>query len=477
MLYQAGEPQEPIFIVEGEKDADNLSKLGYYCVSSENGAGSNNKGKKWYSEYNETIKGKNCIILQDNDEIGYKFADLVAAEIVKNASSVKVLDLRKIYPALENKGDISDIIEKLGPEKTKSMLNNLVESSEEWVPFTVNETDIFSSFNFYSVPDLSADERKPPDFIVEGMIPVGMTFLSGAPKIRKSFLALQLAIAVAKGSTFFGHVVNRCDVVYFDLEGSKSRISYRTDRMTEAIPKNVYISNDVPAKLADGLVDQLKALHIQRPSIRLIIIDTYSRARGSYKSCGGNAYDDDVLRLEPIQRMAIEENIAIMFVHHDKKGAGLVSDSFERLSGTMGISGSADCVMNLIADGRRFDGKATLEYTPRDAKGGELQLVFDDRCLEWQSYVEPVCDLSGNPVCSWIIENTIESALPQHEGIFLSYESIYSGAYHIFSSSPGDEVRKQIEKYREQLFKQYNLGIQLGVKSNSRRGIRVINLL
>lgn len=189
-------------------------------------------------------------------------------------------------------------------------------------------------------------------------------------------MALQMASAVATGTPFLGHSTTKCDVAYLDLEGSKSRISFRSAKMSTQIPSNVFVTNSITERLADGLVNKLRQLHRARPSIRLIIVDTYSRARGSYKAPGANAYDADIMLLEPVQRMALEENIALLFVHHDKKGAGLALDSFERLSGTMGISGSCDCVINLVADGKRFDGKASMEFTPRDAKGGEMSLVL-----------------------------------------------------------------------------------------------------
>lgn len=333
--------------------------------------------------------------------------------------------------------------------------------------------DVFKAFGFYSVPDLTEDERKPPEFIIDGMIPVGMTFLAGAPKIRKSFFALQLAIAVATGTPFFGHTTHKCDVAYFDLEGSKSRISARTDRMTAKIPKNVYITNQTSLKLADGLTERIRTLHHQMPGIRLYIIDTYSRARGNFRAGGANAYDADVTFLEPVQRMAIEENIAIFFVHHDSKGAGLRSDPFERLSGSMGISGSADCVMNLIADGKRFDGKANLEFTPRDAKGGELKLEFNSFTLEWMQTADVPVDIEGNPVCKWIIDHVPDR---RKEGEFHSYEEVYRGAYHIDNDKPGDKVSEQIKLHKQELFELYNIGIQTGVQSNSRRGIRIINL-
>ena len=36
---------------------------------------------------------------------------------------------------------------------------------------------------FYELCDLTDEERQPPEFIVDGLLPVGLTFLSGAPKI------------------------------------------------------------------------------------------------------------------------------------------------------------------------------------------------------------------------------------------------------------------------------------------------------
>lgn len=331
--------------------------------------------------------------------------------------------------------------------------------------------DVFQSFNFYSVPDLTEEERRPPEFIIAGLLPVGMTFLSGAPKTRKSFLALQMAIAVATGQKFWGHDVVQCDVAYLDLEGSKSRISYRTAQMTTKIPRNVFITNDVPEKLADGLVDKLRQLHRQRPGIRLLVVDTFSRSRGSFRAGSANAYDADVQLLEPVQRMALQENIALLFVHHDKKGAGFMTDSFERLSGTMGISGSADCVMNLVTEGKRFDGRATLEYTPRDAQGGEFSLVFDERFMEWMAEEKP--DLRGNPVCAWILQNVPDKG---REGHFWPYEDVFQSAYRCFADNPGDRVLEQIKPHRDELFASYGIGVQCGVKSNGKRGIRIINL-
>ena len=467
-LYLSGELSDGIAVVEGEKDADNLHRLGWDAVSGADGAGPG----KWKPEYTEQLKGLSVCIFQDNDDVGKAYAQETAAALHNVCKSVYLFDLSKVWPDIPEHGDVSDLVEKFGDEKACEMIAQLATSTPEWEP--PKEPDIFDSFGFYSVPDLTPEEKKPPEFIVDGMIPCGMTFLSGAPKIRKSFMALQIASAVATGSPFLSHNTTQCDVAYLDLEGSKSRVSFRAERMSMKIPRNVFITNSITERLADGLVDKLRKLHRARPSIRLIIIDTYSRARGSYKNFGVNAYDADVALLEPVQRMALEENIAVVFIHHDKKGAGFASDSFERLSGTMGISGSSDCVINLVADGKRFDGKATMEYTPRDAKGGEIKLVFDERFGEWQEIVESKPDLRGNPVCNWIIENAPDR---QKEGKMFSYDDVIKGAYGCFVDNPGTKVREQIDPHKDELFSCYGIGVQMGVKSHGDRGVRIINLL
>lgn len=467
-LYLAGELSGSVAVVEGEKDADNLHKLGYDAVSGEDGAGPG----KWRSEYTEQLRGRSVVIFQDNDAVGKAYAQETAAALHGVAKSVRVLDLSEVWPEIPEHGDVSDLIQKFGEDQAAQLLAKLERATPEREP--ERNPGIFDSFGFYSVPDLSEEERRPPEFIIDGMIPCGMTFLSGAPKIRKTFMALQMAISVATGQPFLGHSTTKCDVAYLDLEGSKSRVSFRTERMTTKIPRNVYITNTITERLADGLVDKLRQLHRERPSIRFIIIDTYSRARGSFKSFGVNAYDADVALLEPIQRMALEENIAILFIHHDKKGAGFMSDSFERLSGTMGISGSADCVINIVADGKRFDGKAMMEYTPRDAKGGEIKLVFDERFGEWQEVIEVKPDLRGNPVCDWIVRNAPER---QKEGKTFSYDEVFKFAYGCYLENPGNKIREQIEAHKDELFLQFGIGVQIGVKSNGNRGIRIINLL
>lgn len=82
--------------------------------------------------------------------------------------------------------------------------------------------------------------------------------------------------------------------------------------MTIPLPSNVLVANSIKEKLADKLVDRLREIHRQRPAVRLIIVDTYSRARGNVRTNGANAYDSDIKLLEPLQRMTVDNYSKIM---------------------------------------------------------------------------------------------------------------------------------------------------------------------
>ena len=58
-LYIAGELSGAVFVCEGEKDADNLHRLGCDAASGEDGAGPG----KWRKEYTEQLRGRSVCIL------------------------------------------------------------------------------------------------------------------------------------------------------------------------------------------------------------------------------------------------------------------------------------------------------------------------------------------------------------------------------------------------------------------------------
>jgi predicted P-loop ATPase len=93
-----------VFVVEGEKDANNLAQLGTVTTTNPGGAG------KWRNEYSEFLRDRSVVILPDNDAPGRAHADQVAAAIAGTARSVKIVEL----PSLGPKEDVSDWIRRGG---------------------------------------------------------------------------------------------------------------------------------------------------------------------------------------------------------------------------------------------------------------------------------------------------------------------------------------------------------------------------
>src|SRR5262249_117298 len=79
------------FVVEGEKDADNLARLGLVATTNAGGAGK--WTKDYVKAYSEALRGANVVILPDNDDAGRKHARQVARSLQGVAASVKVVPL------------------------------------------------------------------------------------------------------------------------------------------------------------------------------------------------------------------------------------------------------------------------------------------------------------------------------------------------------------------------------------------------
>jgi hypothetical protein len=90
--------EEPVLVVEGEKDADNLGLISLLATTNAGGAG------KWRKEYNETLRGRTVCVLPDNDDAGRNHAADVLKKLKGVAGSVVVVQL----PGLPPKGDVSD---------------------------------------------------------------------------------------------------------------------------------------------------------------------------------------------------------------------------------------------------------------------------------------------------------------------------------------------------------------------------------
>lgn len=103
-VVQAVANDHTVFVVEGEKDADNLAGRGYIATCNHEGAAMEGQRPKWRPEYGDALRGANVVIIADRDEAGYAHAAATLADLTGKANSVVVMQAA----VEEHKADVSD---------------------------------------------------------------------------------------------------------------------------------------------------------------------------------------------------------------------------------------------------------------------------------------------------------------------------------------------------------------------------------
>ena len=213
---------------------------------------------------------------------------------------------------------------------------------------------------------LMSQPLTPLNFVVDTLLSQGLHILAGSPKVGKSWLALWLAVTVAKGDPVWGMGVKQGTTLYLCLEDSTLRIQNRLFEITDNAPASVHFTTNSDT-LGKGLEEQLCAFLSEHPDTVLVIIDTLQIIRPVHDATYANDYRD----LSVLKRLADKHGIAILLIHHLRKETA--DDVFNRISGTTAISGAVDSSFTLVED-RRGSGKAKLSCIGRDIEYRELSL-------------------------------------------------------------------------------------------------------
>lgn len=230
-----------------------------------------------------------------------------------------------------------------------------------------------------SVADLQKKSFKEIQWIVEKLIPTGNIMLASRPKMRKTWLALQLCLAVASGRTFLDFQCNKSDVLFLGLEDNERRLQYRlrvlqkfdilppdlsgfrywtggmdydgngqlvvTDEEEHNATLQAFPRGEEGVRALERFLDQF-------PNTKLIVIDTLQHFRG--KRMSRDIYGEDYEAMMPLTKLAAQRGVCVMPVHHEKKGnadRGIGGDFLEDVSGSAGITGGVDGVVSI--KGRR----------------------------------------------------------------------------------------------------------------------------
>jgi hypothetical protein len=356
-----GTSKEPVFIVESPLCALSIMQCGGVSVSLCGVGGAN----KLVKEVKTKKPNAPLVLCLDNDEPGQK----ASASLEKELQAAKILYI--VFNVAGSKKDPNELLMS-NPEELKAAV--AVAKREVRKVYKRGVASIAAS-------DLQTAKIDPPEWLIPDVLPQGLAILCASSKVGKSWMAMQMCLAISRGKEFLDYASNQAGCLYLALEDGIFRLKDRLNKVLDGgkAPSNFYLSIKANG-LDGGLIKQLDEEFEEHPDIKLIIIDTLQKVRGSAKK-DEIAYATDYRELGALKEYADNKRICIFLIHHLRKMAD-ENDVFNMISGSNGIMGVCDTIF-IIYKKKRQDENAVLFMTGRDIRQQDVVVHFDETKYRW----------------------------------------------------------------------------------------------
>ena len=310
-VLEALAEERPVFITEGEKDADALWDWGVPATTNSGGA------KHWGRQDLDLFKGADVLVALDNDDTGRARADTIGTSLKGIAKRVRALDLRPVWPEAPKGADITDWRDHA--HGTVERLYEIVKDLPDW-----KQGPAHSKFGRIRWQDQEQPNLVEYEWWIKGVIPKRETIaVVGATQTGKSFETFNLGMHIARGIDYRGCRTKQGLVIYCAMEGGKGfRDRLRGYRMhnglpLEGIPFEVLtrradlFTNDTDLK---DLITEIKAIAAEHThELAMVVIDTYSAATPGLKE---NTSEDISRVRQRVVQIQDACNCGVLFVDH-----------------------------------------------------------------------------------------------------------------------------------------------------------------
>lgn len=202
----------------------------------------------------------------------------------------------------------------------------------------VQKMDTVRPSRFQPIPAARFLERRPPSWIVKGVLPQAeLVVLFGESGSGKSFIALDIAAAIARGIEWRGLRVRQGRVVYVCAEGAGGfRNRLAAYQAAHHVELNLDVIPDAP-----NLLDKADALEIAKAigTADLVIVDTFAQTT---PGANENAAEDMGRALSHCKGIHRATSATVLLVHHSGK------DQSRGARGWSGIKAAADAELEVL---------------------------------------------------------------------------------------------------------------------------------
>lgn len=269
-------------------------------------------------------------------------------------------------------------IERCRPPLSK---NDIETISKQAAKYEQGNKTLIPDLDTQSVAELQVEKLPPVKWVVDDLLPQGLSIIASPPKYGQSWFVLDLCLSVAAGENFLKRKTAKSTCLYLALEDSKHRLKDRVNKlMFGALAPQTFFYTITAQTLDNGLIEQLEQFITTHPDTALIVIDTLQKVRGANQA-KESGYAGDYREAGALKSFADKHGISLLLVHHLRKMGD--DDPYNRISGTNGLLGAADTAMVLTKE-RRTNEEATFSVTGRDVEESQTIMIFDKKSYRWK---------------------------------------------------------------------------------------------
>lgn len=360
-------------VVEGERKADVVfEKTGEPTVSI--------PGVGAWRRAVPVLREMGCqlvVLALDQDDAGRKAAVSIIPKLADEGFAVDVEE----WPE-EHKGPDDAVTAglKLARFKAEEVWDRLVAEASPVVTFIVASSD------FGRPVSLLMKEVFPPlRWAVPDMIPEGLTILAGKSKQGKSWLALDLALAISTGTPALGSIaVTPGRVLYLGLEDSPRRMQSRVGHLLRVSGRSSEMSvtglhfigrTEKFPRLDKGGLTYLTGWMKDYPDTRMIVLDTLAKVQPMSDRAG--SYLTDYALLSTLSELALEHQVAVLCLTHTRKTPA--DDPLDSVLGSTGMVAEPDGVLVLRRERGSAEAKLWVSCKETDDRWDHLMWDADTK--------------------------------------------------------------------------------------------------
>ena len=291
------------------------------------------------------------------------------------------------------KNQLNTLADRIKSAVENGNVENAFIEQQNFNPITLS--DIFEDEST-ATGDLFDMEIKQPKWLVNELIPTGLTVLGGKSGEGKSYFALNLAMALAQGKWMFsgnghkGFRGRKGQILYLSLEDGKVRFQKRM-REIDPNPNRELLNNNIKVRFAWDKLSRGGLLKIEewiermeRP--KLVVIDVIAEVWDKNPGTGGAGnYAEEKLIFSPISKLTKKyPGLSIILLHHATKSIPARGNIFDTILGGAGVQGSCDNKIVLHSAYNDPEGYRRFSIKGKDIETRHLAFSTSNKGAKWE---------------------------------------------------------------------------------------------